>query len=179
MIGGRAMARLLSRVDLRDVAYTGVAAGLIFIGFEMVATAFLMGSATALMPLRMIGAITLGQALLDPNYSPFVAGITGLAVHLLLSVAFAVLFAEGVSRIERATEGELMATSGQRALAGTVFGTALWLVNFYVIAPLAGWTWFAGNVHHIVAFLGHAFFFGCPLGWMSSGAGGLTLVRAR
>jgi hypothetical protein len=176
-IGGRVMATLLRRVDVRDVAYTGVAAGLLFIGFEMVATASLTGSATALMPLRMIGTIVLGRAALDPNYSIVAAGITGLAVHLLLSIAFAALFAEIVTRIERVTE--LMATNGQLALAGTMFGTALWLVNFYVIAPLAGWTWFAGNVHHVVAFLGHAFFFGCPLGWMSSGAGGLTLVRAR
>jgi hypothetical protein len=173
------MATLLRRVDARDVAYTGVAAGLLFIGFEMVATASLTGSATALMPLRMIGTIVLGRAALDPNYSIVAAGITGLAVHLLLSIAFAALFAEIVTRIERVTEGELMATNGQLALAGTMFGTALWLVNFYVIAPLAGWTWFAGNVHHVVAFLGHAFFFGCPLGWMSSHAGGLTLVRAR
>jgi hypothetical protein len=171
------MATLLRRVDVRDVAYTGVAAGLLFIGFEMVATASLTGSATALMPLRMIGTIVLGRAALDPNYSIVAAGITGLAVHLLLSIAFAALFAEIVTRIERVTE--LMATNGQLALAGTMFGTALWLVNFYVIAPLAGWTWFAGNVHHVVAFLGHAFFFGCPLGWMSSRAGGLTLVRAR
>jgi hypothetical protein len=68
---------------------------------------------------------------------------------------------------------------GQLALAGTVFGTALWLVNFYVIAPLAGWTWFPGNVHHIIAFLGHAFFLGCPLGWTFGSAGRLTLVGAR
>lgn len=173
------MATLLRRVDVRNVAYTGVAAGLLFIGFEMVATALLTGSATAFMPLRMISAIVLGPAALESNYSPFVAGITGLAVHLLLSTAFAALFAEIVTRIERATEGELMATSGQLALAGTVFGTALWLVNFSVIAPMAGWTWFPENVHHIVAFLGHAFFFGCPLGWMFSGAGSLALVRAR
>jgi hypothetical protein len=152
---------------------------LLFIGFDMVATAFLMGSATALTPLRMIGAIVLGRAALDPSYSIVIAGITGLAVHLLLSIVFAALFAEGVSRIERATAGELLATSGQLALAGTVFGTLLWLVNFYVIAPLAGWTWFPGNVHHIIAFLGHAFFFGCPLGWTFGSAGRLILVGAR
>jgi hypothetical protein len=136
------MARLLSRVDLRDLAYTGIAAGLMFIGFAMVATAVLTGSATALMPLRMIGAIVLGSAALDPNYSILVAVITGVAVHLLLSIAFAAIFMEIVIRMERATEGELMATSGRLALTGTVFGTALWLINFYVIAPLAGWTWF-------------------------------------
>jgi hypothetical protein len=49
------MATLLRRVDVRDVAYTGVPAGLISIGFEMVATALLTGSATALKPLRFAG----------------------------------------------------------------------------------------------------------------------------
>jgi hypothetical protein len=34
-------------------------------------------------------------------------------------------------------------------------------------------------VHHIIAFLGHAFFFGCPLGWAFGSAGRLTLVGAR
>jgi hypothetical protein len=59
-IGGRVMATLLRRVDVRDVAYTGAAAGLLFIGFEMVATASLAGPATALIPLRMIGTIVFG-----------------------------------------------------------------------------------------------------------------------
>jgi hypothetical protein len=59
-----------------------------------------------------------------------------------------------------------LTSSAQLAVAGTMFGTVLWLVNFYVIARLAGWTWFPGNVHHVIAFVGHAFFFGCPLGWI-------------
>ena len=40
----------------------------------------------------------------------------------LLSIAFAALFAEIVTRIERVTEGELMATNGQLALARTIAG---------------------------------------------------------
>ena len=173
------MARLLTRVDLRDVAYTGIAAGMIFMGFEMIATTLVTGSAAAPMPLRMIAGIVMGQTALDPSYPLFAAGMIGLVVHLLLSIAFAAIFAEIVTRVERATEGELMSSGTQLALAGTVFGAALWLVNFYVVAPLAGWTWFPENVHHIVAFLGHAFFFGCPLGWMFGSAGHLSLVRAR
>jgi hypothetical protein len=173
-----AMATVVDRVDFRDVAYTGVTAGLIFAGFEVITTAFLTGAETAAMPLRMISAIVLGPAALDSHYSLVVAGVVGMAIHLLLSVAFAALFAATVRRIARATAGELLTTSGQLAVAGVVFGTVLWLVNFYFVAPLAGWIWFPGNVHHIVAFLGHAFFFGCPLSWMFGRAAGLTPIRA-
>jgi hypothetical protein len=143
------MAKLLAQVDLRDVAYTGIAAGLIFMGFEMIATTLVTGSA-APMPFRLIAGIVPGRTALDPRCPLFVAGMIGFVVHLVLSIAFAAIFGETVTRIEQATEGELMSSGSQLALAGTVFGTALWLVNFYVVAPLAGWTWFPENAHHIV-----------------------------
>jgi hypothetical protein len=70
------------------------------------------------------------------------------------------------TRIGRIWRAGFLSNKTQLAVAGTLFGTVLWLVNFYVVAPLAGWTWFPANVHHMIAFLGHAFFFGCPLGWI-------------
>jgi hypothetical protein len=154
-------------------------AGFIFIGFQLVATAFLTGPATASFPLRWISAIALGSAALASSYSLVVAIITGLAIHLFLSSLFAVLFVEVATRIAHATEGELLATTGQLALAGTTFGTVLWLVNFYVVARLAGWTWFPGNTHHVTAFLGHAFFFGCPLGWVFGRVAAPRLLETR
>jgi hypothetical protein len=160
------MLRLLYRADLRAEAYAGLIAGFTFIGFQLVATAFLSGPATAPLPLRSISAMVLGPAALASSYSLLAVIITGLVIHLFLSSVFGVLFAVMAMRIAHATEGELLATTGQLALAGTTFGTVLWLVNFYVVAPLAGWTWFPGNTHHVTAFLGHAFFFGCPLGWV-------------
>lgn len=156
----------ISRMEFRDVRYIGVTAGLIFAGFEAISMAFVAGPGGAAMPLRMTSAIVLGPSALDPQYSLALAAVIGLALHLLLSIYAAGLFAIIVARIADATEGELMTTSGELALAGFAFGTALWLVGFYVVAPIASWTWFVRDVHHIIAFLGYAFFFGCPLGWM-------------
>jgi hypothetical protein len=46
--------------------------------------------------------------------------------------------------------------------AATAAGFALWIVNFYVIAPFA-FPWFA-MANPVVQFLAHAFFFGTVLG---------------
>jgi hypothetical protein len=160
------MATLITRTSFRPLALIGVTAGLIFLGFEIIGTTLLTGVATAGMPIRMAGAIVLGRVALDPHYSFVAAGAAGVIVHLLLSVVFACAFDAIVTGLATATEGVLLGTSAQLALAGIVFGTVVWLVDFYVVARLSGWSWFPDNTHHIVAFLGHAFFFGGPLGWM-------------
>ena len=154
------------RMEFRDVAYIGVTAGLILAGFEAISTAFVAGAGGAATPLRMAGAIVLGAAALDPQYSLTLAALIGLAVQLLVAIVAAGLFTMIVAQLAKATEGELMTTSGELALAGSTFGTSMWLVGFYVVAPLAGWTWFSRDGHHIIAFVGYAFFFGCPLGWL-------------
>ena len=40
----------------------------------------------------------------------------------------------------------------------------LWVVNFYLIAPIFGWTWFPEMTDPLVQFVAHAGFFGVPLG---------------
>jgi hypothetical protein len=52
----------------------------------------------------------------------------GLGVHLLLAALFGMLFALVVPRLR---------TNGTIALAGTVYGALLYVVNFLVLAPLA------------------------------------------
>jgi hypothetical protein len=160
------MATLITRTSFRPLALIGVTAGLIFLGFEVIATTLLTGVATAGMPIRMAGAIVLGRVALDPQYSFVAAGAAGLVVHVLLSIVFAGIFDLLVTGLATATEGVLVTSSGPLALAGIVFGTVLWLIDFYVVARIAGWSWFPDNTHHIVAFLGHALFFGASLGWM-------------
>jgi hypothetical protein len=169
----------INRVELRDVIEAGVIAGVIFAAFESIATAVVSGPASATMPIRMISAIVLGKAALDSSYSFVPVAITGLAVHLLLSIAFAGLFAAMATRVAHATEGELLTNSGQLAVAGTIFGATLWLVNFYLVAPLVGWTWFPGNVHRVIALVGHAFFFGFPLGWSLGRMTGVLTMTVR
>jgi hypothetical protein len=163
-----AMETSVRQVELRNVAIAGISAGLIFAGFEVIATAIAAGPESAAMPVRMISAILLGPATLESGDSLGLVAITSIVIHLVLAVIFASIFAVIVTRVADATAGELLTSSAQLAVAGTMFGTVLWLVNFYVIARLAGWTWFPGDAHHVIAFVGHAFFFGCPLGWMYS-----------
>ena len=50
------------------------------------------------------------------------------------------------------------------ALAGAAWGTLLWVVNFYVVAPIAGWVWFPQMTDPLMQFVAHAGFFGVPLG---------------
>jgi hypothetical protein len=115
------------------------------------------------MPLRMIGAIVLGARALDPAYSLAAAAIVGLVIHLVLSVSFTAIFA---ATLGRAMIGGTLSAPARLALAGTLFGFALWIVNFYVIAPVLGWTWFPDRTNTLVQFVAHTFCFGCPVGWM-------------
>jgi uncharacterized membrane protein YagU involved in acid resistance len=155
------------RFGLGHVVTAGILAGLLFAIFEMVAAAVLMGPAAFFMPLRMIGAIVLGEAALDPAYSLVVAGTTGIIVHMVLSLVFVLIFAAVISPD---------AAPRILAFAGIVFGTLLWLVNFYLIAPLMGWMWLPEQTNPVVQFIAHAFFFGCSVGWYLARSR-MTIVR--
>jgi hypothetical protein len=158
------MARVAVRFGLGTIVVAGVVAGIVFAAFEMLATAVLMGPEAAAMPLRMIGAMVLGAAALEPGYSLATAAMTGVLVHLVLSVAFTAIFAAIASPMLAASG--LGTTSGSLAFAGIAFGIVLWLVNFYLIAPVAGWTWFPERTDPVVQFQAHALSFGCTAGWM-------------
>jgi hypothetical protein len=138
---------------IRQGAIAGVVAGIIFAAFEMVASAALMGAAAFWTPLRMIGAILLGQAALDPGYSLIAAGLAGVAVHMVLAAIYGGLFA--------ALLGGLRSAAAIIGLA-TLYGFALWLVNFYAIAP-GTFPWFL-DATPMIQFVAHTFFFGSVLG---------------
>jgi hypothetical protein len=158
------MARVAVRFGLGSIVATGITAGIIFAAFEMAAAAILMGFGAVAMPLRMIGAMVLGAQALDPGYPLATAAMTGVIVHLILSIVFTGIFA-AIAAPMLAASGVMM-TSGSLAVAGIGFGIVLWLVNFYLVAPVAGWTWFPVRTNPVVQFLAHAFFFGCAAGWM-------------
>lgn len=150
------MTTLAVRFGIGPAIVGGIIGGLAFAAFEMTAAAVLMGPQTVFMPLRMIGAIVLGAQALDPGYSLITAAVAGVIVHMVLSIAFALMLAAVTPAA---------VTTGTLASIGVAFGIGLWLVNFYVIAPFAGWTWFPERTNPIVQFLAHAFFFGWPVGW--------------
>lgn len=142
---------------LKHGAIGGVIAGLIFPMFEMVMAA--IQGQSPLAPLRMIGGIALGDQALDPGFSILAAGAAGVAVHVMLSIVYGVVFGAAAALVPALVRSTIIA-----ALAGAVWGTLLWLVNFYVVAPVFGWTWFPEMTDPLVQFVAHAGFFGVPLG---------------
>ncbi len=137
----------------------GILAGIVFAMFEMIAAVVLMGPPAFFMPLRMIGAIVLGPAALEPAYPLPVAAMVGMGLHLMNSALYGAVFAVAILVLPRA----LRQTPGV-VLAATAFGVLLWLVNFFVIAPVAGWRWFPEGTNHLVQFVAHAFAYGTLLG---------------
>jgi uncharacterized membrane protein YagU involved in acid resistance len=139
---------------LTQGAIGGIVAGVVFAAFEMIVAAAMMGAEAFFMPLRTIGAIALGPAALEPAYSLWTAGFAGLVVHVVLAVIYGGIFA--------LIFGGLRSAAADIGI-GAAYGLALWLLNFYVIAPMA-FPWFA-EADPIVQFIAHTFFFGAVLGW--------------
>ncbi len=142
---------------------SGAVAGVVFIAFE-VAAAGILGQ-DFLGPPRMIGAILLGEGALEESVAvPALRLIVlvGLMLHLLLAAVYGGAFGE-IARIVRPLGGNRVLLVG----AATGFGFLLWIVNFYVIAPLA-FPWF-GMAEPLVQFIAHTFFYGTALGLVLMG----------
>jgi len=75
-------------------------------------------------PLLMMSTILEGD---EAMMTGAASTATGLAVHLVLSAFFGLVFAVVASR---------MRTNGGIALAGTAYGALLYLLNFKVLAPV-------------------------------------------
>ncbi|CAN5838916.1 hypothetical protein BH23ACT11_BH23ACT11_13000 [soil metagenome] len=136
----------------------GLISGIVFLVFEMLAAGILTASAFG--PPRMMGATVLGEGALPPQPTLGLAAVlpVALLVHFALSGAFGVVFgaAAGILQFLRSSRAILIA-------AATVFGLGLWIVNFYVMAPILGWNWFA-MANPVVQFVAHTFVFGLPVG---------------
>ncbi|MGD9890205.1 MAG: hypothetical protein AB7R89_01810 [Dehalococcoidia bacterium] len=139
----------------------GLIAGVVFAMAVMVMAAILQGSMSAFwMPLRMIGAIVLGQEALMPRYSLLEAGAVGAILHMMLSAMFGLVFALAAWAVPA-----LARSAGLLILAASIYGLLLWLVNFQIIAPVAGWDWFPNRANQFwQGFVAHTFFFGTVLG---------------
>lgn len=137
----------------------GIGAGIVFAMFEMVMAAILNGADAFFTPLRMIAGIGLGQQALQPDYSLATVIIVGLVIHMMMSAIFGVVFA-GILHYVPGLTG----SAASVLVATSVLGLALWLVNFYLIANIAGWVWFPDKANPVVQFFAHTFFFGTVLG---------------
>ncbi len=144
----------------RHGAIGGLLAGLLFALFEMIMATLQMGGEAFFMPLRMIGGIALGSQALEPSSTSLLeAGGAGIVVHMMLSAIFGASVAV-VAGLVAALRSSTVALIAWTSLAGL----ALWLVNFYVIAPIAGWRWFPEGTDPVIQFIAHTFVFGSLLG---------------
>lgn len=141
------------RIDWAAAIWSGIIAGLIFIAVEMVLVGF-TGPGSPWGPPTMIGAIVLGESVLQQKAS-FDLGVflVGMAVHLVLSMILAVVFAMIISTRRR----KLSTAIG----VGTIFGLLVYLVNFYGFTAIFPWFAMARTPVTVVAHL----IFGVMLGW--------------
>lgn len=150
-----------NRKILKEGAGLGLIAGLLFAIVEMLASAAM--GAPAWMPLRMFASVVLGQDALTTT-SLGTAVVVGTITHLVLAALFGFIYGllcSGLSSESRTN------TARQSAL-GLLFGTALWLVNFQIIARLA-YPWFL-DTNQVAQWLMHALAYGLPLGLMLAGS---------
>jgi hypothetical protein len=145
-------------------AVGGVLAGLVFAAFQVLAASVTGGPAHWLTPLRMIGAILMGGAVLDPGSPAVAPAAVGMLLHLALSALFGAAFGWVVRAWLTQPAAHLVVTASG-------YGVLLWLVNFHMIAPIAGWNWFPARSSPVVQLVAHVVFYGALLG--------LYLDRAR
>lgn len=151
------------RVDvgawIRHGVAGGVVAGIVFAMFEMVMALVLDGAEAFFMPLRMIGGIGLGPEAMDPSTSLLEAGGAGLAIHMALSIVYGVVIVAVLDVV-----GRLSASRATIVAVTSLAGFLLWVINFYVFAPIFGWTWFPNDTNPLVQIVAHTVFFGTVLG---------------
>lgn len=133
----------------------GFLAGLVFVGFEVVVEVITGSSPFG--PPQMMGAILLGEDSLAALATPAFVAMAGLTLHFLLSALYGGVFGAIVQAARPIRDNRLLLVA-----AGAVFGLLLWVVNLYLISPLA-FPWFA-MASPLVQFLAHTFFFGAVLG---------------
>ena len=113
--------------------WAGLIAGAIYVVFLLIM--LLAQGISPLGTMHMTAAIVLGSGVL-PTPTTFDARVAAaaLAVHFALSLVYGVILALLIQRLER------MPALG----VGVAFGLAVWLLDYFVVAP-AAFPWFTGH----------------------------------
>lgn len=124
-------AGLHRRIDWQSAAWAGAIAGAVFMMMEMMLVWLVQGM-SPWGPPRMMAAMLLGKQVLPPpdDFSAM-AMLVAMMIHIPLSIVYGLILAWAVKRLE----------TGAAVLVGMVFGGMLYLVNFYLIAPIL-FPWF-------------------------------------
>ncbi len=133
--------------------WAGLIAGAVFMMVEMILVATI-GGQSPWGPPRMIAAIVLGESVLPPP-ATFDLGIMAAAmmVHFPLSIVFAAILGWTISHWQLNLPASM--------IVGTVFGVAVYLVDFYVLTAIFPWFAMARNE---ITLISHAVY-GLVLGW--------------
>lgn len=122
---------MLTGIRWGAAAWAGIVAGLVFMIMEMLMVWMFMGQ-SPWGPPRMIAAIAMGKEVLPPP-ATFSFGIVmvGTLVHMALAVLYGLVLGPIVHRMG----------TGAALATGAVFGLVLYVVNFYLVAPMM-FPWF-------------------------------------
>lgn len=134
----------------------GLFAGIFFTIVQMV-VAWIAGG-TLLDPLLRAASIPLNTR---PEFvstaGALVAGGLFQIIYLTVVGILTAYFIERGQSVHR--------TRGAIVTFASFVGLAVWIINYYIIAPLIGATWFATDTNPFVQFLLHTFVYGSILGW--------------
>lgn len=135
----------------------GLLAGVVFGVMEILGAA--VTGMPPLQPLRMFASVLLGEDAL--RATPMgLAALIGIVVHLALSAAFGVIY----GLVNGALSARLRTSFARESVLGLLYGLALWIVNFQIIARI-GYPWFLETPQFLQAVM-HAVFYGLPLALM-------------
>lgn len=145
-------------------ALGGVVAGVVFLIAEMIGSVLLGGELLA--PFMAFASIPLGQ--MPPDIAIGTALPVGFVTHFALSILYGVIGAAIVQSVPA-----LRSTAMILVVAATIFGTLLWIINFFILPDVIGRPWFK-EAPMVAQFIYHAFFYGTPLGVFLAARMGLT-----
>ena len=132
-------------MDWQAAFWAGLISGVIFYVFLVGLLPWLFGGSPWVLP-RMTAAIILGEGALPPPADfNFLIVLVGFIIHMLLSLSLTITLAFIIHQW-----GWIVGIVG-----GAVFGTAVYLINFYTFTTFFPW-FFALNGWTMLA--GHAFF---------------------
>jgi uncharacterized membrane protein YagU involved in acid resistance len=134
----------------------GVISGITLMVFQMTAAAAQEGS--AFIAPRLLASLVFGEDALFATFPLPPALVVGMVLHLMISVAFGVLFVYLLTVFRR------VCTSWRMLLAyGLAFGFALWAVNYRVLGSIL-FPQLLSVDQFWLGFIAHTFFFGMTLG---------------
>ena len=135
----------------------GLVAGFVFLVYQII----IHSLGNVLEPFKIFASLFLAEEALAKSAPLVSVVLVGLLDHLLVSLFWGLVFGLILAM------GRCQWTPGYTVALGILFGSIVWVVDFYLFAPVF-WPWLELK-STTYEFIGHTFFFGLPLGvWVAS-----------